>query len=75
MLTPLNPQLALKVLCADPIVAAVASPEDCVYAAPPRTPEIAAVVTVENQPTAEAPPTKEEVNEAIDRAFKKAVSK
>jgi hypothetical protein len=31
VLTPLNPQLALKVLCADPIVAAVAQGNDCTY--------------------------------------------
>lgn len=31
VLTPLNPQLALKVLCNDPIVMAVASSSDCVY--------------------------------------------
>jgi hypothetical protein len=33
VLTPLNPQLALKVLCADPIVAKVAEEGDCVYTA------------------------------------------
>jgi len=36
VLIPLNPALALKVMCSDPYVAAVATPEDCVYVAAPR---------------------------------------
>src|SRR5690606_25625248 len=35
VLTPLQPALALKLLCADPMLAEVALPEDCVYFAPP----------------------------------------
>lgn len=34
VLTPLNPQLALKVLCADPIVAPLATEDDCKYMQP-----------------------------------------
>ncbi len=68
VIAPLNPSLALRVLCADPIVAAVARPGDCEYVTP--------VVAVPAQPV--APPvdlsayaTKEEVA----RAFKTSVSK
>lgn len=68
ILMGVNPGLALKVLCADPLVAAVAKPEDCVYAIP-------VVMEEASTPVALAPATKEEVNEAIDRAFRKSVSK
>ncbi len=68
VIAPLNPSLALRVLCADPIVAAVARPGDCEYVTP--------VVAVPAQPV--APPvdlsayaTKEE----LGRAFKKSVAK
>lgn len=34
VIAALNPALALRILCADPIAAAVATAEDCVYVAP-----------------------------------------
>lgn len=78
VLTPLNPQLALKILCADPIAAAVATPADCTYIeqesrhvvseAPPSSAK-----TVEAMK--EVFPTKTEVKETVDRAFKRSQSK
>jgi hypothetical protein len=62
VLIPLNPQLALKVLCADPIVAAVAKEGDCVYSPP---------VVATTPPPAPACVTKE----AVDKAFKACVGK
>lgn len=65
VLTPLNPELALKVLCADPIVAEVAAPGDCEY------------IRFEQEATTPVPTdmsayaTKEE----LDRVFRQAVAK
>lgn len=65
VLFAMNPDLALKVACSDPIVAAVARPEDCVYvhieheAQKPEPIDMSAYVT----------------REELDRAFRKAVAK
>jgi len=73
ILTPLNPSLALKVACADPIVASVAAEKDCVYAPPE--------VVIENT----GPPvpaidlsryvTREELAERDRRIMRKTVGK
>lgn len=66
VLTPLNPELALKVLCADPIVAAVAVPGDCEYVR----------ITTDEAHTASAtPPPAYATKEELDRAFRQAVAK
>lgn len=63
MLAPLQPALALKLLCADPMLAEVALPEDCVYFAPP-------VVTATAAPTPDYATT-----EQLNRAFGAAMGK
>ena len=68
VLTSLNPQLALTVLCADPIVAAVAVEGDCTYVAPPP-------IIVESDPAPAPDLSRYATKEDLDRAFKKSVSK
>jgi hypothetical protein len=65
VLTPLNPGLALKVMCSDPYVAAVATPEDCVY-----VPTGTSTVT-----RADLDRVEQETSKKIDTAFKQSQSK
>lgn len=68
VLTPLNPQLALKVLCADPMARDVAEYGDCDYQEPIHIlSEPVAIDSVDHSRYA----TKEE----LERAFKKSQSK
>lgn len=64
VLAPLNPALALKVLCSDPYVAAVAAPEDCVY-----------VPTGTEVTKADLEQLREETSKKIGTAFKQSQSK
>lgn len=67
ILGPTNPALALKVACSDPIVAAVATGNDCVYVAPVTVPDATLPV--------EEPASKAYVDEAVTRAFKNSLAK
>lgn len=64
VLAPLNPALALRVLCADPYVAAVATGDDCVYVPVART-----------QTAPEVDPSLYATHEEVQRAFKQSQSK
>lgn len=68
ILLGVNPALALKVLCADPLVAAVASGDDCQYI-PPAT----NVVTEPVTPKADT--SKFVTREELNKVFKKSQSK
>lgn len=70
VLTPLNPALALKVLCADPIVMEVAEGSDCIYTK--------AVDTLSDSYYAPAPQmdlSRYATKEELDRAFKQSQKK
>ena len=70
VLTPLNPALALKVLCNDPIVMAVANPEDCIYnKADDRLGD------TYGAPAPQLDLSKYATKDEVERAFKKSVSK
>ncbi len=66
VLTPLNPALALRVLCSDPYVAAVATPEDCIYTAP---------VVPGNVTKADLEQVRQENIKRVDAAFKQSQAK
>ncbi|NJN35838.1 MAG: hypothetical protein HC794_00805 [Nitrospiraceae bacterium] len=69
VLTPLNPWLALKVMCADPLVAAVATAEDCQYVPPaPPQAEIPVIDTSEFV-------TRKELREREDRQMRQRAEK
>lgn len=70
ILTPVNPALALKVLCDDPYVKAVATPEDCAYTPPGKGKDEAPVnfTTTVVVPDAVS-------HEELQRAFTKATAK
>lgn len=78
VLTPLNPRLALKVLCTDPLIRDVAAAgmladDDCVYYDPP-------AVVIERKPTTEGPldpryATPKYVDDVAERVLKDAVRK
>lgn len=69
VLTPLNPALALKVLCADPMVAAVATSADCTYKTPDAAPlEKPAAAGADAAVSCATP-------ETVTAAFKACVSK
>lgn len=74
VLTPLNPALALKLLCADPMLAAIATESDCAYARPPETPAAAPVVVNVSAPPPAAPVACA-APEAVEKAFAKCVGK
>lgn len=65
VLWSMNPALALKVACSDPIVAAVVGEGDCVYVTPPAAPEPTAYATKDD---VEA--VRRDSQQAIERAFK-----
>jgi len=65
VLTPLNPALALKILCADPIAAEVATPEDCRYAAPTDTSKPTVVILEDGHADLA---TKEQLRRAVEAA-------
>lgn len=73
VLTPLNPWLALKVACGDPLVEEMLAegklrPEDCVYVPP-------TAAGVEDPPPAADYVTRPELDAALARAFKQSVRK
>lgn len=66
VLTPLNPQLALKVMCADPMVAAVVTLGDCEYVIP---------VVAMPVPITPVDPAIYATKDELQKAFKKSLSK
>lgn len=70
VMTPLNAFLALKILCADPMAAAVASGDDCVYVEK-RAEQVNATPSPATCPDTSQLATKEEVR----RVFEKCQSK
>lgn len=82
VVTPLNPWLALKVACEDPIILEMRAAnrvidEDCVYVAPPSLTNTTTVKPSGGETNAPASPpvTKQEVAEMVDRAFKQSSQK
>jgi hypothetical protein len=73
VLTPLNPDLALRVACADPMVREVAEEGDCIYAPPlpPRADPASRVLVPDLSPYA----TKAELRDSVDKAFKQSQRK
>lgn len=73
VLTALNPQLALKLMCADPLVAAVADIDmgDCIYIE--QITIHSNLISPPDQPPADM--SKFATKEELDRAFKKSQSK
>jgi hypothetical protein len=69
MLTPLNPWLALKVMCQDPFVAAVADEADCKYVPP--TPQPADVPAIDTSEFV----TRKELREREDRQMRQRAGK
>ena len=74
VIAPLNPGLALALLCSAPIVQPVAAKYGCEYVAPPapaaEIPDAPSVVVVPQQDL-----SKYALKEEVDRAFKKGVAK
>lgn len=66
VLAPSHPSLALKVACSDPLVAAVASTEDCVYRA---------VAAQDATLPVDPPATQGYVDERVKRAFEQGQAK
>lgn len=76
VLTPLNPWLALKIACEDPLIVEMrlrnlASASDCVYA-PPALPPAA---KIPEPPKESVVVTRDELRETVDRAFKQTSKK
>lgn len=70
VLTPLNPSLALKVLCNDPLVMEVARGSDCVYAKAPDT-----LGDAYHAPAPQLELAKYATKEELDKAFKQSQKK
>lgn len=80
VLTPLNPALALRLLCADPLLAPIASAEDCTYVAPapPAAVPMQAAPSNEGAEPATAAPeyvTSAQLRESLDQMLKRTVAK
>lgn len=74
VLTPLNPALALKLLCADPLLAGIASESECTYAKQPEKPAEPPVV-VNVAPAVVPRETSCATPESVTAAFKACVAK